>query len=50
MNFVRKERIEKGWSSDRKYCVTDEDGKRYLLRVSDMAEYEAKQIELKIIF
>ena len=49
MNFVRKERIEKGWSSDRKYCVTDEDGKRYLLRVSDMAEYEAKQIEFRMM-
>lgn len=26
--------IHKGWSCDEKYCVTAEDGKRYLLRVT----------------
>jgi len=26
--------VEKGWSGDRKYCVTAEDGRRYLLRVT----------------
>lgn len=31
MNFVTKEPINKGWSSDKKYCVTDENGTRYLL-------------------
>ena len=30
MNFVTKEPINKGWSSDKKYCVTDENGTRYL--------------------
>ena len=38
MNFVTKEPINKGWSSDKKYCVTDENGTRYLLRVSDIAQ------------
>ena len=38
MNFVTKEPINKGWSSDKKYCVTDENGTRYLLRVSDVAQ------------
>ena len=38
MNFVSKEFINKGWSSDKKYCVTDENGTRYLLRVSDIAQ------------
>ena len=28
MNFVTKEPINNGWSSDKKYCVTDENGKR----------------------
>lgn len=28
MNFVTKEPINKGWSSDKKYCVTDENGTR----------------------
>ncbi len=45
MNFVTKEPIHKGWSNDRKYCVTDEQGTRYLLRVSDMGEYDAKKAE-----
>lgn len=40
MNFVTKEPINKGWSKDKKYCVTDENGNRYLLRVSDIAEYD----------
>lgn len=34
MEFVTKELIEKGWSGDQKYCVTDAAGKRYLLRIS----------------
>ena len=33
MKFVTKEFIPKGWSQDKKYCVTDEEGKYYLLRV-----------------
>ncbi len=45
MNFVKKEPIVKGWSGDRKFCVTDEAGKRYLLRISDLAEREAKEAE-----
>ena len=43
MDFATKEPINKGWSSDKKYCVTDENGTRYLLRVSDRAQYDAKQ-------
>lgn len=31
--FVSKKPIEKGWSSDKKYCVTDADGTKYLLRI-----------------
>lgn len=33
MKFVTKEFIPKGWSQDKKYCVTDENSKCYLLRV-----------------
>ena len=33
MKYVLKEFIPKGWSQDKKYCVTDEAGQRYLLRV-----------------
>lgn len=49
MNFVTKEPINKGWSSDKKYCVTDENGTRYLLRVSDIAQYDTKQSEFNMM-
>lgn len=45
MNFVTKEPINKGWSSDRKYCVTAEDGTRYCLRISDLAQLDRRQRE-----
>lgn len=43
--WATKEPINKGWSSDKKYCVTDENGTRYLLRVSDIAKHDEKQAE-----
>ncbi len=49
MNFVTKEPITKGRSSDKKYCVTDEDGARYLLCVSDIAQHDTKQSEFNIM-
>lgn len=45
MEFITKTRIVKGWSSDQKFCVTDETGARYLYRVSDINEYEKKRVE-----
>lgn len=49
MNFVTKEPIDKGWSKDKKYCITDENGTRYLLRVSDIAEYDTKKSEFDMM-
>ena len=49
MNFVTKKPINKGWSSDKKYCVTDENGTRYLLRVSDIAQHDTKQSEFNMM-
>ena len=43
--FVSKIPIEKGWSGDRKYCATDGEGNRYLLRLSPLAQYERKKSE-----
>jgi len=37
--FVSCEVINKGWSGDRKYRVTDEKGNVYMLRVSDGTKY-----------
>lgn len=49
MNFITKELIDKGWSGDKKYCVTDENGTQYLLRVSDIAQYDTKQSEFNMM-
>ncbi len=49
MNFVSKEYIDKGWSSDKKYCAVDENGTRYLLRVSNIAQYDEKQSEYNMM-
>jgi len=34
MNFVTKEPINKGWSCDKKFSVTTQDNKKYLLRIT----------------
>ncbi len=49
MEFITKEIINKGWSSDKKYCATGTDGKKYLLRVSDIKEYERKKSEFELM-
>ena len=49
MKFLTKNLIDKGWSRDKKYCVTDENGTRYLLRVSDISEYDAKKAEFEMM-
>ncbi len=49
INDMIKEPINKGWSSDKKYCVTDKNGTRYLLRVSDIAEYDKKKSEFDMM-
>ena len=49
MFFISKQLINRGWSNDKKYCVTDENGTRYLLRVSDIAQYDTKQSEFNMM-
>ncbi len=44
MKFVTKEFIAKGWSRDKKYCVTDEAGERYLLRVSPQSDVDGVKL------
>lgn len=34
VTFISKELVDKGWSGDKKYCVTSEDGTKYLFRVT----------------
>ncbi|MDO5734832.1 MAG: phosphotransferase [Eubacteriales bacterium] len=45
IKILSKEAIRKGWSNDQKFHVTDEKGKSYLLRISDLERYERKQAE-----
>jgi serine/threonine-protein kinase len=40
--IISKEPISKGWSDDKKYCVTTKDGTKYLLRISQLSQYETK--------
>ena len=47
MNIKSKEKINKGWSSDAKYCVTDNNDNKYLLRISSIKEYDNKLNEYK---
>lgn len=41
--FSKVEPITKGWSEDKKYCVTAEDGTRMFLRISDISGIENKR-------
>lgn len=34
LEFITKEPIDKGWSCDKKYCVTTSNGTKYLLRIT----------------
>jgi len=43
MIIISKEPILEGWSNDKKYCVTDEKGTRFLLRISDPSLYNKKK-------
>lgn len=49
MNIITRKPILEGWSADKKYCITDEKGKRFLLRISDMEQYDAKQSEFMMM-
>ena len=40
--FIKVDPIHKGWSGDKKYCVTDQSGTRYLLRVRLPARHQAR--------
>ena len=41
--FIKIESINKGWSEDKKYCVTTIDGTKYLLRISTISRYETRK-------
>lgn len=47
--FAKIEPIDKGWSGDKKYYVENIKGQKFLLRVSDISEYEIKKSEFDIM-
>ena len=47
--FVTRQPIDKGWSNDEKYRVTDEQGNTFLLRVSPMEQYDGKKSEYDLM-
>ena len=47
--YISKVPVEKGWSKDKKYRVTDEKGNDFLLRISPLEEYEAKKREYELM-
>lgn len=46
-DFAEAAEIQKGWSADRKYCVKDEIGKRYMFRLSASEQYDRKKAEFE---
>ena len=49
MNFISKIAINKGWSDDKKYCVTDQNQQKYFLRVSDKDKLDSKKFEFDMM-
>ncbi len=47
--FITKQLIDKGWSEDKKYCVTDEQGNKFLLRISPIEQYDRKKSEYELM-
>ncbi len=47
IKIVDKKPVEKGWSGEQKYCITDENGRKYLLRIAPSDCYEQKKIEFE---
>lgn len=48
LSLVKKEAILKGWSGEEKYYVVDKEGREYFLKISPLADYEAKKAEFEM--
>ena len=47
--FTKVEKINKGWSGDQKYYAESSTGEKYLLRISDVCEYDKKKEEFAVM-
>jgi len=48
-DFKTRIQITKGWSDDKKFCITTHDGKKYLLRISKIEQLERKRVEFEMM-
>lgn len=48
-SFKKIEPVNKGWSNDKKYYIETVDGRKLLLRVTDISEYERKKAEFEMM-
>jgi aminoglycoside phosphotransferase (APT) family kinase protein len=48
-HWQKVEFFDKGWSSDRKYCIETDDGRKLIIRVADISQYQRKVAEYKAI-
>lgn len=49
LNIVTKEPVLKGWSSEKKWRITDETGNQFLMRISDIEDQQSKLLEFKMM-
>lgn len=49
LNIVQTKKIDKGMSGDTKFALSDAAGRRYLLRIADIGEFEAKKREFDLM-
>lgn len=47
--FTQIEPVNKGWSNDKKHYIETADGRKLLLRVSDISEYDKKSAEFEMM-
>ena len=46
-DFTEVTKIEKGWSHEQKYKVTNRDGETFLLRITPREQFEQKKAEFE---
>lgn len=47
--FIKIEPLKKGWSSDKKYYIETDGGKKLLLRIAEIKEYDRKKSEFEMM-
>jgi serine/threonine-protein kinase len=47
--FIKVEPVNKGWSSDKKFYIEAEEGRKLLLRVADISQYNGKKYEFEMM-